>query len=39
MLKSGHRIKEQELETMLQDYYNLRGWHKNGFPKVMPNVP
>ena len=38
-LKSGHRIKKQELETMLQDYYNLRGWHKNGFPEVMPNIP
>jgi len=38
-LKSGHGIKKQELETMLQDYYNLRGWHKNGFPEVMPNIP
>ncbi len=37
-LKSGHGIKKQELETMLQDYYNLRGWHKNGFPEVMPNI-
>lgn len=33
-LKSGHRIKEEELGTMLQDYYNLRGWHKNGLPEV-----
>jgi len=38
-LKSGHGIKKQELETMLQDYYNHRGWHKNGFPEVMPNIP
>jgi aldehyde:ferredoxin oxidoreductase len=38
-LKSGHRIKKQEFETMLQEYYNLRGWHKNGFPEVMPNIP
>ncbi|MBW2680705.1 MAG: aldehyde ferredoxin oxidoreductase family protein [Deltaproteobacteria bacterium] len=36
-LKSGHRIKKQELETMLQEYYNLRGWRKNGFPEVTPN--
>ncbi|MGD8549409.1 MAG: aldehyde ferredoxin oxidoreductase C-terminal domain-containing protein, partial [Desulfobacterales bacterium] len=39
MLKTGHSIKKQELQTMLQDYYNLRGWHKNGFPEVMPNDP
>ena len=39
ILKTGHRIKKQELGTMLQDYYNLRGWHKNGLPKVMPNIP
>ncbi|MBW1728617.1 MAG: aldehyde ferredoxin oxidoreductase family protein [Deltaproteobacteria bacterium] len=39
MLKTGHSIKKQELQTMLQDYYNLRGWHKNGFPEIVPNVP
>ncbi|MGD9082270.1 MAG: aldehyde ferredoxin oxidoreductase family protein [Desulfobacterales bacterium] len=39
ILKTGHSIKKQELETMLHEYYNLRGWHKNGFPEVMPNVP
>jgi aldehyde:ferredoxin oxidoreductase len=39
MLKTGHSIKKQELQTMLQDYYNLRGWHKNGFPEIAPNVP
>jgi len=38
-LKTGHKIKKQELETMLQEYYNLKGWHKNGFPEVMPNIP
>ena len=38
-LKTGHGIKEEELGTMLQDYYNLRGWQKNGFPEVKPNVP
>jgi len=37
-LKSGHRIKKQELETMLQEYYNLRGWHKNGFPEITLNL-
>jgi len=31
-------IKEEELGTMLQDYYNLRGWHKNGLPEVKPNI-
>ncbi|MEA1948511.1 MAG: aldehyde ferredoxin oxidoreductase family protein [Thermodesulfobacteriota bacterium] len=38
ILKTGHVIKEEEFGTMLQDYYNLRGWHKNGFPEVMPNI-
>ncbi|MBW2054809.1 MAG: aldehyde ferredoxin oxidoreductase family protein [Deltaproteobacteria bacterium] len=38
MLKTGHGIKKQELETMLQEYYNLRGWRKNGFPEVTPNI-
>jgi len=38
-LKTGHRIKKQELETMLQEYYNLRGWRKNGFPEFTPNIP
>ncbi|MFO8082910.1 MAG: aldehyde ferredoxin oxidoreductase family protein [Desulfobacterales bacterium] len=38
MLKTGHGIKKQELETMLQEYYNFRGWHKNGFPEVTPNL-
>ena len=37
-LKTGHWIKEEELGTMLQDYYNLRGWHKNGLPEVTPNI-
>ncbi len=38
ILKTGHGIKKQELGTMLQDYYNLRGWQKNGFPEVTPNI-
>jgi len=37
-LNTGHRLKKQELGTMLRDYYNLRGWHKNGFPEVTPNI-
>ncbi len=37
-LKTGHKIKKEELETMLQDYYNLRGWQKNGLPEVKPNI-
>ena len=37
-LKTGHVIKEEELGTMLRDYYNLRGWHKNGVPEVKPNI-
>jgi len=38
MLKTGHRIKKQELETMLQEYYHLRGWRKNGLPEITPNI-
>ena len=38
-LKTGHQIKEEELGTMLQDYYNLKGWQKNGLPEVKPNIP
>ncbi|MBW2575691.1 MAG: aldehyde ferredoxin oxidoreductase family protein [Deltaproteobacteria bacterium] len=37
-LKTGHQIKEEELGTMLQDYYNLKGWQKNGLPEVKPNI-
>ena len=37
-LKTGHKIKKEELGTMLQDYYNLRGWQKNGLPEVKPNI-
>jgi aldehyde:ferredoxin oxidoreductase len=29
---SGQVITEEELETMLQDYYRLHGWDKNGIP-------
>ena len=39
MLKTGHGIKKQELETMLQEYYSFRGWRKNGFPEVTPDIP
>ena len=34
ILKTGHAIKEAELGTMLQDYYNLRGWNKKGLPEA-----
>ncbi|MEJ2658605.1 MAG: aldehyde ferredoxin oxidoreductase family protein [Desulfobacterales bacterium] len=36
MLKSGHVVKEKDLEAMLEDYYSLRGWDKNGVPEVKP---
>ena len=29
---SGLIMTEEELETMLQDYYRLHGWNKNGHP-------
>jgi aldehyde:ferredoxin oxidoreductase len=29
---SGKVITEEELETMLQDYYRLHGWDKKGNP-------
>ncbi len=28
----GHRISHKDMGTMKQDYYNLRGWDKNGIP-------
>lgn len=31
-LKSGHIITEQDLSTMLADYYRLRGWDEEGRP-------
>ncbi len=34
LLKTGHGIKKEEIDAMLQDYYNLRGWDKNGIPVV-----
>ena len=34
ILKTGHTIKEEELGTMLQDYYNLRGCNKKGLPEA-----
>jgi aldehyde:ferredoxin oxidoreductase len=36
-LKTGHRIKETELEAMRRDYYRLRGWAKDGTPKNLPD--
>jgi aldehyde:ferredoxin oxidoreductase len=31
-LKSGHQIREAELQEMLSDYYRLRGWDEEGRP-------
>jgi aldehyde:ferredoxin oxidoreductase len=31
-LPSGHSFPEEELETMLADYYRLRGWDERGVP-------
>lgn len=31
-LPSGHSLHADELETMLQDYYRLRHWDRNGIP-------
>ncbi|MES0349865.1 MAG: aldehyde ferredoxin oxidoreductase family protein, partial [Desulfobacteria bacterium] len=32
-LKSGHQISEVELETMVTEYYHLRGWDEQGKPR------
>lgn len=32
-LPSGHSITEQELATMLGEYYSLRGWDEKGGPR------
>ena len=32
MEKSGKIITEQDMETMLRDYYRLQGWDENGVP-------
>ena len=37
ILKTGHSIKRDEIDSMLQDYYNLRGWDKNGIPAELGN--
>lgn len=33
-LPSGHRITEQELSTMVGEYYGQRGWDEKGVPKL-----
>lgn len=33
-LKSGHRITEDELRRLVTDYYRLRGWSRDGYPKA-----
>lgn len=35
-LKTGHKIKQEELEFMRSEYYSLRGWDKNGRPPGSP---
>ena len=37
-LKTGHVVKETDLAAMLKEYYTLRGWNKNGVPKVKPAI-
>jgi aldehyde:ferredoxin oxidoreductase len=31
-LKTGHKITEEELHTMVSEYYQLRGWDEEGVP-------
>lgn len=31
-LEKGQRITSQELEVLIRDYYQLRGWDENGIP-------
>lgn len=31
-LPSGHSLSEEEMETMLMEYYRLRGWDDKGIP-------
>ena len=31
-LKDGRRITEEEMHTLVQDYYRLRGWNEKGIP-------
>jgi aldehyde:ferredoxin oxidoreductase len=31
---SGQVVTEAEIDTMVQDYYRLRGWDRNGIPKT-----
>jgi len=32
-LAKGSRVTPEELSTLIQDYYEARGWDKNGIPK------
>lgn len=32
-LPSGHSLSSGDMEQMLKDYYQLRGWDENGIPK------
>jgi aldehyde:ferredoxin oxidoreductase len=33
-LKTGHALSEEELEKMVADYYQLRGWDEQGCPPI-----
>jgi len=35
-LKTGHKIKQEELEFMRAEYYRLRGWDQSGRPPESP---
>jgi len=37
-LKTGHSIKQEELDFMRADYYRLRGWDENGRSLPSPEV-
>ena len=38
-LPSGHGITEAELQTMVRDYYSIRGWSSEGVPLNPPPIP
>jgi len=38
-LKDGRRITEEEIHTLVQDYYHLRGWNDHGIPPAVGGGP
>ncbi len=34
-ISKGHFVKEEELQSMLDEYYQVRGWSKDGVPTKM----